>query len=94
LCWPQTFKELFRFNFNALLPTLHFLSEVDCKGTTFFITGNLFFQLFSIKYLIQLSINDIKFYLIQKNTEKMMLFIRFPGLQQAEKRCFGWFGRG
>ena len=52
LCWPQTFKELFRSNFNAFLPTPHFLSEVDCKGTTFFVTGNQFFQLFLIKYVI------------------------------------------
>ena len=52
LCWPQTFKELFRFNFNALLPTLHLLSEVDCKGTTFLHTGNQIFQIFLIRCFI------------------------------------------
>ena len=31
---------------------LIFLSEVDCKGTTFFINGNQFFQLFLIKFVI------------------------------------------
>ena len=57
LCWPQTIKELRSRNppCQPLFP-----SELDCKNTTFFDTGNQKIQLFLIKYYICLLINYIK----------------------------------
>ena len=58
LVLASDFQRTLRFRIEPFIQPLFFV-EVDCKGTTFFITGNLFFQLFSIKYLIQLITNSI-----------------------------------